>query len=121
MTVVYIQQLQAIHVADFCVQKFFFISPPEKLMWIRMMYFGALVHFFPSAVSVTSHSEPGWIRGRACRAAARGDNLKGTQEVAGVFGNGNMVPVNPGFHTRKNLSKDYSQFEYARPFLGRWK
>ena len=32
-----------------------------------------------------------------------------------------MVPVNSGFHTRKKLSKDYSQFEHARSVLGRWK
>ena len=68
------------------------------------MCFGSLVHF-PVSRFVNPHSEAGRIRG----VSQPGKLPRATTcKVTRVIGNGDMVPVNTGFHTRKNLFEDYS-------------
>jgi len=50
-------------------------SPSEKFVWSRMMYFGSLVHFFPSAISLAHTQSQDGLGDEPFGQAARGDNL----------------------------------------------
>jgi hypothetical protein len=44
-------------------------------------------------------------------AAGQPNNCPWRQDVTGIIGN--MVPVNSGFHARKNFSENYPQFGHS--------
>jgi len=54
----------------------FLTLPYEKFVWSRIMYFGSLVHFFPSAVSLTHIYIPGGLGGEPAGQLPRATTYK---------------------------------------------